>query len=210
MPPADRLAARVRRLLLGGVALRRRAAATLSAPLAAAAAEIAARLSAGGAVYFFGNGGSASQAQHFAAELTGRFKRERPGLAAVAVGANAGELTSIANDYAYAECFERPVLALVRPGDAAVGLSGSGGSENVARALAAARRRGAFALAFTGAARGAAGGPVGRAADLALVVPSRQTAEVQELHLALGHALCELIEELAAGGADGGRPARRR
>ena len=190
---------RIRRALLGGAELRRRAADALAEPTARAAAEITRRLAAGGTVFFFGNGGSAAQAQHFAAELTGRFKRERRGLAALALGANASETTSIANDYSYAECFERPLAALIRPGDAAVGLSGSGGSANVARALAAARSRGALAVALTGTARGASGGPVGEAADIALAVPSDQIAEVQEIHLALGHLLCELIEDALAG-----------
>jgi len=193
----------IRRALADGAELRRRSADALAPVLARAAEAIAERLAAGGVVFFFGNGGSASQAQHLAAELTGRFKLERAGLAALALGANGAELTGIANDYGYAEAFERPLAALVRPADAAVGLSGSGGSANVARALAVARARGALAVAFTGAARGERGGPVGEAADIALVVPSRQIAEVQEVHLALGHILCELLENRLArpGGA---------
>ena len=188
----------VRRALLDGAELRRRSAASLADPAARAADEISRRLAAGGTVFFFGNGGSASQAQHLAAELTGRFKRERQGLAAVALGANAGELTSIANDYDFEECFERPLSALVRRGDVAVGLTGSGGSANVARALRAARAKGAFSIALTSAAKDARGGPVGRAADLALIAPCRTVAEAQEIHLAVGHILCELIENRLA------------
>lgn len=188
-------AERVRRALLAGAELRRRAAETLSAPLAEAAEEISRRLAAGGIVYFFGNGGSSAQAQHFAAEITGRYKLERAGLPAVALGTNAGELTAIANDYEFDEVFARPLAALVRAGDAAVGLSGSGGSANVVRALSAARAAGAYTLGLTGRARGESGGPVGEAAELALVVPADTVAEVQEVHLALGHLLCELVEE---------------
>jgi D-sedoheptulose 7-phosphate isomerase len=130
--------------------------------------------------------------------MTGRFKLERAGLAAVALGSNASELSAIANDYSYAEVFSRPLAALVRRGDVAVGLSGSGGSANVVAALRAARSAGAFCVAFTGSAKGPAGGPVGEAADLALVVPSASIAEVQEVHLALGHALCGLVEDTLA------------
>lgn len=192
-------AERVRRALLEGAELRRRAAKTLAAPLAEAAAEVARRLAAGGTAYFFGNGGSAAQAQHFAAEITGRYKLERTGLPAVALGANAGEVTAIANDYDFGEVFARPLAALVREGDVAVGLSGSGGSDNVVKALRAARAAGAYTLAFTGSARGQSGGPVGEAAELALVVPAEAVAEVQEIHLALGHLLCELVEESLGG-----------
>lgn len=189
----------VRCALLEGAELRRRAAGALAEPVARAAVEVARRLGAGGTVFFFGNGGSASQAQHLAAEFTGRFKRERRGLAAAALGGNAAEITAIANDYDYAEVFERPIEALARKGDVAVGLTGSGGSANVARALRAARAKGAFTIAFTSCAKDARGGPVGRAAELAIVAPCRTCAEAQELHLAIGHILCELVENRLAG-----------
>jgi D-sedoheptulose 7-phosphate isomerase len=114
-------------------------------------------------------------------------------------------VTSIANDYDFGECFERPLSALVRKGDVAVGLTGSGGSTNVARALRAARERGAFAIALTSAAKDPRGGPVGAAAELALVAPCQTVAEAQEIHLAVGHILCELIEKSLAGGRRQGR-----
>ncbi len=192
-------AQRCRKALLEGARLRERVADLLSEKIAQAAEETARRLAAGGTAYFFGNGGSAAQAQHFAAEITGRYKRERPGFAAVALGCNPGELTAIANDYSYQEVFSRPLGALVRSGDVAVGLTGSGGSTNVAGALQTARSAGALTVAFSGASAGADGGPVGRAAEIALVVPAEGVAEVQEVHLALGHLLCELVEERLAG-----------
>jgi D-sedoheptulose 7-phosphate isomerase len=191
---------RIRQALLAGAELRRRAAEELAAPLARLAGEVAERLASGGTVYLFGNGGSAAQAQHFAAEITGRYKRERPGFAAVALGASSAELSAVANDYGYDQVFSRPLAALVGSGDVAVGLSGSGGSANVVRALEAARSAGALTVAFTGAAGGADGGAVGRAAELALVAPAETVAEVQEIHLALGHLLCELVEEGLSGG----------
>jgi len=188
----------VRRALLEGAELHRRAAATMAEPAARAAAEIAKRLSSGGTLFFFGNGGSASQAHHLAAEFTGRFKLERRGLAAVALGGNVAEITAIGNDYEYGEVFERPLAALARKGDVAIGLTGSGGSANVVRALRAARAKGALAIAFTSVAKDARGGPAGEAADLALIAPCKTSAEAQELHLAVGHVLCELVEnELA-------------
>jgi len=188
-------AERARARLLEGAKLHRRAAEALAEGVARAAEAIASRLAAGGTVYFFGNGGSAAQAQHLAAELTGRFERERDALRAVALGANASEVTSLANDYGYDEAFARPLRALLGRGDAAVGLSGSGGSANVARALTEARERGALAVAFTGSAHGEGGGPVGEAAEIALVVPATRIAQVQEIHLAFGHALCSLLED---------------
>ncbi len=191
-------AERVRVALLAGAERYRAAAQNVASAVAEAAAEVSTRLAAGGTVFFFGNGGSCAQAQHFAAEMTGRYKLERRGFAAVALGTNAGELSAIANDYSYEDVFSRPLAALIDSGDVAVGLSGSGGSANVVRAMEVARQAGAWTLAFTGCAKGAAGGPVGEAADLALVAPAQSVAEVQELHLAFGHALCELVEEVLA------------
>jgi D-sedoheptulose 7-phosphate isomerase len=191
-------AARARQALLDGAELHRKAAETLSETLARAADEISRRIAGGGTAYFFGNGGSAAQALHFAAEITGRYKLERPGYAAVALGANPSEITAIANDYGYEQVFSRPLKALIKPGDVAIGLTGSGGSANVLEALEVARAAGAWTLAFSGSAKGADGGPVGRAAELALVVPAETIAEVQEIHLALGHVLCELVEAFLA------------
>ncbi|MHC4916009.1 MAG: D-sedoheptulose-7-phosphate isomerase [Planctomycetota bacterium] len=188
-----------REALLAGARLREQAAETLAEKLAEVADAVGRRLAAGGTVYLFGNGGSAAQALHFAAEITGRYKLERSGFAAVALGTNPGEVTAIANDYGYEQVFSRPLQALIAGGDVAVGLTGSGGSANVVRGLEVARKAGALTVAFTGASAGADGGPVGRAAELTLTVPAEGVAEVQEVHLALGHVLCELVErQLAA------------
>jgi D-sedoheptulose 7-phosphate isomerase len=190
---------RVRAALAGSADLIGRSGEALAPALVEAAAEITARLAAGGTAYFFGNGGSAAQALHFAAEITGRYKLERKGFPAVALGANPSELSAVANDYGYEQVFARPLEALVGAGDVAVGLTGSGGSANVVGALEVAARAGAYTVAFTGNARGEDGGPVGRSADLALVVPAAEIALVQEVHLALGHMLCELVESGLAG-----------
>jgi D-sedoheptulose 7-phosphate isomerase len=160
----------------------------------AAAAEAATRLvealAAGKCVFLFGNGGSAADAQHFAAELTGRLRVDRPGLPAVALTTDSSALTAIGNDFSFDEVFERQLLALGRAGDVAIGISTSGGSENVRRALAAGRAHGLVTLALTGAE----GGVVAEAAEIAIRVPSSDTQRVQECHILLGHALLELAE----------------
>jgi D-sedoheptulose 7-phosphate isomerase len=161
------------------------------------AVEVAARLGRGGRVYFFGNGGSAADAQHWAAELSGRFYIDRPALPAFALGTNASEVTAIANDYGYADVFARPLRGFAGPDDVAVGISTSGNSENVVRALAAAREKGALAVAFTGAG----GGQMAAVADVLLAVPSRRTPRVQEGHEVLGHTFCALVERIVFGAA---------
>jgi len=143
-----------------------------------------------GGVLVFGNGGSASDAQHIACELVGRFMRERPGLRAQALTADASTVTSIANDYGYEAIFARQVEALGRPGDVAIGLSTSGNSTNVVAALAAARRSGLRTIALTGEG----GGQCAALADVLLDVPSTCTPRVQEAHAILYHTLCELVE----------------
>jgi D-sedoheptulose 7-phosphate isomerase len=160
----------------------------------AAAAEAATRLvealAAGRCIFLFGNGGSAADAQHLAAELTGRLRLDRPGLPAVALTTDSSALTAIANDFSFDEVFERQLLALAGAGDVAIGISTSGGSENVRRALAAGRTRGLVTIALTGAQ----GGAVADAAEIAIRVPSSDTQRIQECHILLGHALLELAE----------------
>jgi D-sedoheptulose 7-phosphate isomerase len=149
----------------------------------------------GGKVLAFGNGGSATQASHLAGELIGRFLRTRRPLAAIALAADAGAVTCIANDFGYAALFERQVEALVAPGDMAMGLTTSGKSENVIRGLAAAHRRGALTVALTGQA-----GLVGGDADHVIRVPSTATANIQEIHLMLLHAWCMMVDEVFGAG----------
>jgi len=137
-----------------------------------------------------GNGGSAADAQHFVAELVGRFSREREPFAAIALTANTSVLTAVSNDYEFAEVFARQVRALVRPGDVLVGISTSGRSENVIRAMHAARP-GTTRIAITGT-----GGPLAASADLVLAAPGKTTPEVQAAHGALIHAICLVVDQL--------------
>jgi D-sedoheptulose 7-phosphate isomerase len=148
-----------------------------------------------GRVYTFGNGGSAADAQHLAAELIGRYKRERRPLPAVALSVDPSVVTCIANDYAYEDVFARQVTALARPGDVVVGFSTGGTSVNVVRGLAAAREAGATTVLFSGGD----GGPARQHADIALIVPSSTTARVQEMHLLLLHMLSDAVDAWAAG-----------
>jgi len=157
-----------------------------------AARLLADTLTRGGKILLFGNGGSAADAQHLAAEFVNRFQIERPPLAALALTTDTSILTSIANDYDFLEVFAKQVRALGRAGDAAVGFSTSGNSANVVRALDAARELGLATLALSGGD----GGPVARAADLAIVVPSRNTPRIQEVHITIGHVLCDLVDYL--------------
>jgi D-sedoheptulose 7-phosphate isomerase len=168
--------------------------------LAPAVDELATRLTevyeAGGVVYSFGNGGSAADAQHLAAELVGRFRRERRALAAVALSVDPSVVTAIGNDYSFEDVFARQVEALARTGDLVVGFTTSGRSPNVVAGLAAARARGATTVLFGG---GEARSPAAKQADLALVVPSTRTARIQEMHLLLMHLVLEQVDEWAAG-----------
>jgi D-sedoheptulose 7-phosphate isomerase len=149
----------------------------------------------GGRVYTFGNGGSAVDAQHFAEELVGRFKRERRPLPAQSLAVDSAAVTCIANDYSFEEIFERQVRAFVRSGDVAIGFTTSGRSANVVRGLAAAREAGATTVLFGGGD----GGPAAEHADHALVVPSRSTARIQEMHVLFLHIVLEDVDRWSAG-----------
>jgi len=188
MPLTARLAAAVAEANL----LKDRLVAEQSGQVAAAARLLASTLKGGGKILLFGNGGSAADAQHLAAEFVNRFLIERPPLAALALTTDTSILTSIANDYDFLEVFAKQVRALGRPGDAALGLSTSGNSANVVRALEVARRLGLKPLALSGGD----GGPVAAAAELAIVVPSKSTPRIQEVHITIGHVLCDLVDFL--------------
>jgi D-sedoheptulose 7-phosphate isomerase len=155
-----------------------------------AAKALRTTLAGGGKILLFGNGGSAADAQHWAAELTGRYLKERAGMAAVALTTDTSALTAIANDYGYDRVFERQVEALARPGDSAVGLSTSGHSPNVLLGLRRAKSLGCWTLALLGRD----GGAIATEADLALVYPCQETPRIQEFHAALIHLLCALVE----------------
>jgi D-sedoheptulose 7-phosphate isomerase len=158
----------------------------------------------GGRVYTFGNGGSAADAQHLAAELIGRYRRERRPLPAVALSVDPSVVTCIANDYDFDEVFARQVEALAGPGDIVVGFTTSGRSPNVVAGLAAARRVGATTVLFGGGD----GGPALDHADHALVVPATTTARIQEMHLLMLHLLSEQIDRWAAGEPPVGAPGK--
>jgi D-sedoheptulose 7-phosphate isomerase len=159
-------------------------------PIAAAALLMIAALRGGGKVLAFGNGGSAADAQHLAAELAGRYERERPALPALALTANSSDLTAIGNDYGFEQVFARLVEAHGRPGDVAIAISTSGNSENVLRGVDAARARGLRSVGLIGKG----GGKLAARVDVAVVVPADGTARVQEAHATIVHLLCELVE----------------
>ena len=148
-------------------------------------------LAAGGKLLIAGNGGSAADAQHIAAELTGRFVRERRPLPALALHTNTSALTAIGNDYGYENVFARELAAHARPGDVFLAISTSGGSRNILRAMETAREKKLMVIGLTGES----GGAMRAACDLCLCVPSKSTARIQEMHITIGHAICELLEE---------------
>ncbi len=148
-------------------------------------------LRGGKKVLWCGNGGSAAEAQHMAAELSGRYLRERPGLHSEAFSVNSSTLTCVGNDYGYDHVFSRQVEAFARPGDVVIGMTTSGGSRNVVLALEAARKRGAVTVAFTGNG----GGKVAEVADHALMGPDGYAAIVQEVHQVMAHIVCDLVEQ---------------
>jgi D-sedoheptulose 7-phosphate isomerase len=166
------------------------AARAVAGSTAEAAAVIVRALRAGNKVLLCGNGGSAADAQHIAAELAGRLRIERRALPAVALTVNPSVLTAVANDYGYEAVFARQVEALGRPGDVLVGISTSGTSRSVVAALAAAHAAG---LATVGL-MGKSGGAMKEHCDVAVLVPSSDTQRIQEAHIAVGHAVCELVE----------------
>src|SRR5580700_10516586 len=155
---------------------------------------ICASLADGGQLFVAGNGGSAADAQHIAAELTGRFKRERQPLRAMALHGNSSALTAIGNDYGYEHVFARELSAHARPGDILLAISTSGNSPNILRAIEAARKKKVAVIGLTGES----GGKMRAACDLCLCVPSKSTARIQEMHITIGHAICELLEERLA------------
>jgi D-sedoheptulose 7-phosphate isomerase len=156
------------------------------------AMQIVKSLERGGKVFFFGNGGSAADAQHLAAEFTGRFLKERRALPALALSVNSSSLTAIGNDYGFDIVFARQLEALGREGDVAVGISTSGNSPNVMRAMEAANSKSIFSVALTGKS----GGTLKNIADCTICIPSEETPRIQECHILTGHLICELVEEV--------------
>jgi D-sedoheptulose 7-phosphate isomerase len=163
---------------------------TLESIATAAGRAIIEALEGGGKIICFGNGGSATQASHLAGELVGRFRAKRRPLPAISLASNGGTLTCIGNDFGYSEVFDRQIAAFAQPGDVAIGLTTSGKSENVVKALAVARAKGAVTIALTGSS-----GLVGGEADHLIAVPSSDTAHIQEVHLMVLHVWCIAIDE---------------
>lgn len=157
-----------------------------------AAKLIAAAFDDGKKLFLFGNGGSATDACHIAGELVGRFKKERPGLPAIALNTDPAILTAIANDYEYSEVFARQLKALANEGDVVIAISTSGGSANVAKAIDAAKKKKLKIIVFTGAK----GQKMAGRANIAFVVPSEKTPRIQETHILIGHVLCQMVEEI--------------
>ena len=157
--------------------------------IVAAGRTLALSLAKGGKILFCGNGGSASDAQHLAAEFVNRFQLERPPLPAVALTTDTSILTAIGNDYGFDQVFAKQVQALGRPGDVLVGISTSGNSPNVVAAMRLAREKGLTTVAMTGK-----NGEIVQFSDLAILVPHTVTALIQEIHIASGHLLCKLVD----------------
>ena len=168
----------------------------LEPDLRRAAESMCAAISAGGKILWMGNGGSAAESQHMAAELVGRFSRERRALASLALTTDTSILTAVANDYGYENVFTRQILALCAARDVVVAMSTSGTSGNVVSAIRAAKLCGAFTVALTGEN----GGALKAASDICIRVPSKNTARIQEAHQLIGHLLCDYIESEFAKG----------
>jgi len=160
-----------------------------------AALQIVSALRAGGKIILCGNGGSAADAQHLAAEFTGRYLKERRALPALALHANTSAVTAIGNDYGFDLVFARQMEALGKEGDVAVGISTSGNSRNVLRALEVAKSKSIYTVALTGAS----GGRMKEVADCTINIPSEETPRIQECHILTGHIICEIAEEMLFG-----------
>ena len=187
--------AQVGSALREGAELRVQLAQTLSPRIVDAAQLIAQCLGDGGKVLLFGNGGSAADAQHLAAEFVGRFVLERNALPAIALTTDSSILTAVGNDYGFDQVFARQIQALGRPRDVAIGISTSGNSPNVVKAVSVAAERGLRTIGLAGRD----GGLLAKAAEIAITVPSTNTARIQECHIAVGHVLCELVEDALFG-----------
>jgi D-sedoheptulose 7-phosphate isomerase len=172
--------------------------AAFHATVVQAAMQIVKALRAGGKVIFCGNGGSAADAQHLAAEFTGRYLKERRALPALALHTNTSSLTAIGNDYGFDLVFARQLEALGKEGDVLVGISTSGNSRNVLRAMEVAKAKSIYTIALTGS-----GGSMRDLSDCAVCIPSVETPRIQECHILTGHIICEIAEDLVMDQAEG-------
>ena len=190
--------ARVRDHFVESIATKEAAAEVLAEAIAAAGRVMSDALLADGKILSCGNGGSAADSQHFSSELLNRFEMERPGLPAMALTTDASTVTSISNDYAYEEIFSKQVRALGKPQDVLLGISTSGNSENVIRAINAAHERGMKVVALSGRDGGRMA-ELFADGDVEIRVPATRTARIQEVHLVVIHCLCDLIDSTLLG-----------
>jgi len=192
------LISRITRQFEDSAQLKLAAAGQLAGPIARAVETMVMALASDRKILACGNGGSAGDAQHFAAELIGRFERERPELAALALTTDSSILTAVANDYSFDEVFAKQVRGLGQAGDVLLAISTSGNSGNVIAAIRAAHERGMAVVALTGKGGGRIGAMLGEA-DVHLCVPHDRTARIQEVHLLIIHCLCDGIDESLLG-----------
>lgn len=192
---------RIQQHFIDSADLKYQAAQTLSKPIAAAVQAVLACVTSGGKVLACGNGGSASDAQHFAAEFIGRFERERPGLAAIALTTDSSILTAIGNDYGFNLIFSKQVQALGNPGDVLIALSTSGNSPDVLAAVDAAHDKDMTVIAFTGRGGGKLGARL-LETDVHICVPHERTARIQEVHILAIHCLCDAVDVQLLGDQD--------
>lgn len=184
---------RIEQHFIDSADLKYQAAQVLSKPIAAAVAAILASVTSGGKVLACGNGGSAADAQHFAAEFVGRFERERPELGAIALTTDSSIITAIANDYSYDHIFSKQVRALGQAGDVLLAITTSGNSSNVLAAIQAAHEREMTVVALTGKGGGKMGQAL-RETDVHICVPHERTARIQEVHLLTIHCICDGVD----------------
>jgi D-sedoheptulose 7-phosphate isomerase len=185
---------RIRSIFDESIAIKRQSLELLAPAISAGADRLLECLMANGKIMTCGNGGSAADAQHFSSEMLNRFERERPGLAAIALTTDASTITSVANDYQFADIFAKQIRALARPGDVVLAFTTSGGSANVINAIDAAHEQETSVILVSGRDGGEAARGL-RDDDLEIRVPARSTARIQEVHLMIVHCLCDLVDE---------------
>ena len=194
----DMLESRIEQHFIDSADLKYQAAPVLSKPIAQAISAIVASLTSGGKVLACGNGGSAADAQHFSAEFVGRFERERPELAAIALTTDTSILTAVGNDYAFDAVFSRQVRALGQPGDVLLAITTSGNSSNILAAVEAAHARDMVVIGMTGRDGGKMG-HILRETDVHICVPHPRTARIQEVHILALHCICDGVDAVLMG-----------